>query len=109
MLPAPAVTVIVPSYNYARYLPGALRGVLGQSMTDFELLLVEDGSTDQSPAVARSFAARDSRVRLLTHADGRITACPPPWLWRWQKQGAAGRPFWRPTTSGIPAVWNAAW
>ena len=76
MLPAPAVTVIVPSYNYARYLPGALRGVLGQSMADFELLLVEDGSTDQSPAVARSFAARDSRVRLLTHADGRNHGLP---------------------------------
>ncbi|EGW52205.1 hypothetical protein HMPREF1022_00819, partial [Desulfovibrio sp. 6_1_46AFAA] len=73
---APAVTVIVPSYNYARYLPGALRGVLGQSMADFELLLVEDGSTDQSPAVARSFAARDSRVRLLTHADGRNHGLP---------------------------------
>ena len=76
MLPAPAVTVIVPSYNYARYLPGALRGALGQSMADFELLLVEDGSTDQSPAVARSFAARDSRVRVLTHADGRNHGLP---------------------------------
>ena len=75
-MPAPVVTVIVPSYNYARYLPGALRGVLSQSMADFELLLVEDGSTDQSPAVARSFAARDSRVRMLTHADGRNHGLP---------------------------------
>ena len=76
MLPAPGVTVLVPSYNYARYLPGALRSVLDQSVADFELLLVEDGSTDQSPAVARSFAARDSRVRVLTHADGRNHGLP---------------------------------
>ena len=37
---APVVTVIVPSHNYARYLPGALRGVLGQSVEDIEILLV---------------------------------------------------------------------
>ena len=73
---APVVTVIVPSHNYARYLPGALRGVLGQSVEDIEILLVEDGSTDQSLAVARAFAARDPRLRVLTHADGKNHGLP---------------------------------
>jgi glycosyltransferase involved in cell wall biosynthesis len=67
----PAVTVLVPSYNYARYLPGALHSASAQTFGDYELLIVEDGSTDQSPAIARAFAARDARVRILTHADGR--------------------------------------
>lgn len=72
----PAVTVIVPSYNYARYLPDALRGVLRQTLRNLEVLVVEDGSTDQSLAVARAFAARDSRLRVLTHADGRNHGLP---------------------------------
>jgi glycosyltransferase involved in cell wall biosynthesis len=73
---APAVTVLVPSYNYARYLPDALRSASAQTFTEFELLVVEDSSTDQSPAVARAFAARDARVRVLTHADGRNHGLP---------------------------------
>lgn len=73
---APVVTVMVPSHNYARYLPGALRGVLRQSVEDIEILLVEDGSADQSPAVAWAFAARDPRLRVLTHADGRNHGLP---------------------------------
>ena len=66
----PAVSIIVASYGYARWLPQALRSALEQSFADFELLVVDDGSTDGSLAVAREFAARDARVRVLTHADG---------------------------------------
>lgn len=66
----PAVSIIVASYGYARWLPQALRSALDQHFADFELLVVDDGSTDGSLAVAREFAARDARVRVLTHADG---------------------------------------
>ena len=66
----PAVSIIVASYNYAHWLPQALQSALDQHCADFELLVVDDGSTDGSLAVARDVAARDGRVRVLTHADG---------------------------------------
>lgn len=59
----PLVSVVVPVYNRARLLGRALGSVLGQTMRDFELIVVDDGSTDDSVAVAESFAA-DPRVRL---------------------------------------------
>lgn len=67
---SPAVSIIVASYNYEQWLPQALQSALDQYFADFELLVVDDGSTDGSLAVARDFAARDARVRVLTHADG---------------------------------------
>ena len=62
----PLVTVGLPFFDEARHLGGAIRSVLAQSFTDFELLLVDDGSRDDSLAIARSF--RDPRIRLI--ADG---------------------------------------
>ena len=67
---SPAVSIIVASYNYEQWLPQALQSALDQYVADFELLVVDDGSTDGSLAVAQDFAARDARVRVLTHADG---------------------------------------
>jgi len=60
---APRTTVIITSFNYAEYLPAAIASVLAQTDGDFELLIVDDGSTDGSLAVARSYA--DPRVRVL--------------------------------------------
>ena len=66
----PFVSVLVSSYNYAHYLGKALDSVLAQSYAQFELIVVDDGSTDHSLALARAVALRDGRVRVLTHADG---------------------------------------
>lgn len=72
----PAVTILLPSYNYVRYIPVALKSALSQTFTDFELLVVEDGSTDRSLPVVRAFAERDARVRVLTHPDGKNHGLP---------------------------------
>lgn len=66
----PFVSVLVSSYNYARYLPAALDSVLAQTWPHLELIVVDDGSTDHSLAIARAAALRDGRVRVLTHSDG---------------------------------------
>jgi glycosyltransferase involved in cell wall biosynthesis len=58
---SPAVSVVVPAYNYARFLPGALASVLGQTWRDFELLVIDDGSTDDTSRVVRPYLA-DPRV-----------------------------------------------
>ena len=65
----PFVSVLVSSYNYAHYLGKTLDSVLAQSCPHFELIVVDDGSTDHSLALARAVALRDGRVRVLTHAD----------------------------------------
>lgn len=73
---SPAVSIIVASYNYEQWLSQALQSALDQYVADFELLVVDDGSADGSLAVARDFAARDARVRVLTHADGGNHSLP---------------------------------
>lgn len=63
----PKVTVLIPVYNRARYLADAMDSVLAQSFQDFELLLVDDGSTDGSQAIVNGYT--DARVRLLQNPD----------------------------------------
>jgi glycosyltransferase involved in cell wall biosynthesis len=61
---APAVTVIVTSYNYGRYVGAALESVRAQTVGDYECVVVDDGSTDDSIAVIESYL-NDSRFRLV--------------------------------------------
>ena len=64
------VSVIVPCYNAGAYLEPCLRSVLAQTMDDLELLVIDDGSTDGSLAVAREIARGDARVRVF-HQENR--------------------------------------
>ncbi|MBI2833512.1 MAG: glycosyltransferase [Acidobacteria bacterium] len=59
----PEVSVIIPAYNAAAYLAAAIDSVLGQTCQDFELLIVDDGSTDATPDIARSYGTRVRHVR----------------------------------------------
>ena len=60
----PRVTVLLPVFNGEPYLQDAIASVLAQTYRDFELLIVDDGSTDRSPEIAARFAAADGRVRI---------------------------------------------
>lgn len=62
----PLFSIIVPVYNVEPYIATCIESILGQSVTDFELLLVDDGSTDDSGMVCDEFASKDSRVRVFT-------------------------------------------
>jgi teichuronic acid biosynthesis glycosyltransferase TuaG len=62
----PLVSVITPVYNAARWLPEALASVRAQTLTDWEHILVDDGSTDHSLAIVRSAADKDARFRSLS-------------------------------------------
>ena len=64
----PAVSVVVPIFQAARYLPEALRSIARQTSTDFELIVVDDGSTDDGAYVARTLAPR---ARLVVHGTNR--------------------------------------
>ena len=72
----PRVSVIMASYNYARYLPEAIESVLRQTFAQWELLIVDDGSTDNSREIAAAYARQDARVRLLVHADNANHGLP---------------------------------
>jgi glycosyltransferase involved in cell wall biosynthesis len=62
----PAVSVILPAYNCATYIEEAMRSILDQTMRDFELLVIDDGSTDNTLAVVQRVAAEDGRVRIIS-------------------------------------------
>jgi glycosyltransferase involved in cell wall biosynthesis len=66
MEPAPIVSVILPVFNGARYIRIAIESVLKQTFGNFELLVLDDGSTDGSLAIARSFVAKDRRIHVIT-------------------------------------------
>lgn len=59
------LSVIIPVYNGQRYLPVCIRSILCQSFSDFQLILVNDGSTDRTPAICDAFAKKDSRVHVI--------------------------------------------
>lgn len=61
----PTISVIVPVYQAEQYLPACVESVTGQTFSDWELLLVDDGCTDRSPAICDRLAASDSRIRAL--------------------------------------------
>ena len=60
------VSVIVPVYNMGRFVGECLESVLGQTLREIEVICVDDGSTDESPAVLAGFAKRDPRVKVMT-------------------------------------------
>ena len=73
-VPCPAVSVALSVYNGARFLAQAIDSVLAQDMADFEFLIVDDGSTDATPAILRDYAARDSRIRPIIRENRGLVA-----------------------------------
>jgi len=63
----PTVSVVIPFLNAERFLHEAVESVLAQTFADWDLILVDDGSSDGSSAVARAYAARNPRIRVLEH------------------------------------------
>ena len=70
----PQISVIVPIYNVEEYLPACLDSLQAQTFTDFEVVLVDDGSPDGSRAIAEAYAGRDRRIRIVTRPNGGLGA-----------------------------------
>ncbi len=69
---APVVSVIMPVFNGEHYLDQAIASVLAQTLADFELIVVDDGSTDQTPAILGRCAKNDARVRIVSRPNTGI-------------------------------------
>ena len=70
----PLLSIIVPVYDVERYLPKCIDSILAQTFTDFELILVEDGSPDNCPALCDAAAAKDARIRVIHQKNGGLSA-----------------------------------
>jgi cellulose synthase/poly-beta-1,6-N-acetylglucosamine synthase-like glycosyltransferase len=68
---SPRFTIVVPLYNKARFVGGALASALAQTRGDLEVIVVDDGSTDEGPAIVE--ACRDPRVRLVRQANAGVS------------------------------------
>ncbi len=70
----PALSVAMSVYNGAQFLAPAIESILAQSFTDFEFLILDDGSTDATPDIIRDFANRDSRIRPIIRENRGLIA-----------------------------------
>ena len=86
MIPRPKVSVLIPTFEYGRFLPETIESVLEQDFEDFELIISDDGSRDDSAAVIRRYAARDSRIRYKLHEKNLGMVAN----WNWCLQEARG-------------------
>ena len=68
----PLVSVIMPAYNAERYIADSIRSVIAQTFTGWELVVVDDGSTDNTAEVVRQLARDDSRISYLFQENGRL-------------------------------------
>ena len=69
----PKISIIVPVYNCEKYISNCINSVLEQSFKDFELILVDDGSSDRSFEICESFAKKDSRVRAIHQPNSGVS------------------------------------
>lgn len=68
------ISVIVPVYNSDKYLDQCIQSILAQTYADFELLMIDDGSTDSSASICDKYASQDSRVRVFHKFNGGVSS-----------------------------------
>lgn len=98
-MPTPLVSIIVPNYNHERYLPVRLESILAQSLTDFELILLDDCSPDGSVSILRRYASYPG-VRLLVNQKNSGSTYR-----QWQKglEISSGRYIWFAESDDVSA------
>ena len=104
-MPQPLVSVIVPAYNAAGFISRCVESITSQSYPELEILLLNDGSTDDTLAVCRALAASDHRIALVDKtntgaADTRNQAL------RWPTANISS--LWTATT-GWPPILRKSW
>ncbi len=68
-MPQPLVSIVVPVFNAGAYLEQALESICGQTLTDFEVICVDDGSTDTSSVILERYRVKDARVCIITQSN----------------------------------------
>lgn len=65
----PKVSIVIPSYNRAEYIPATINSILKQSFSDFELIFIDDGSTDETQKIMEHFCRQDTRIKYFKQAN----------------------------------------
>lgn len=68
------VSIIVPAYNAEKFIDKCIRSVLNQSYPNLELILVDDGSTDETGKICEEYASKDTRVRVIHKKNSGVSA-----------------------------------
>jgi glycosyltransferase involved in cell wall biosynthesis len=63
MAKTPEISVVMPAYNAEKYIGPAIESILSQTFTNFELIIVNDASTDKTLSIIKKYARKDSRIR----------------------------------------------
>lgn len=71
---AETISVIVPVYNAEKYLDRCVESIVAQTYKNLEIILVDDGSTDNSPAICDAWAKKDSRIRVIHKKNGGVSS-----------------------------------
>ena len=66
----PRVSVVVAAYNVEQYIEQCIESLCSQTLHEIEIILVDDGSTDQTPAICERFAQMDERIRVIHKPNG---------------------------------------
>lgn len=70
----PKLSIILPVYNVEKYLPDCLTSILNQTYDDFELIIIDDGSTDQSLSICKAYELKDTRIRVYSQCNAGLSA-----------------------------------
>ena len=70
---SPAISLIIPAYNVENYLTECIAGIRAQIFSDYEVLLIDDGSTDMTPALCDKFSSEDERIRVIHQKNGGVS------------------------------------
>ena len=97
----PAVSVLMPCYNAAGTLGEALDSLARQTFSDFEIIAVDDGSTNSTPAILQSWANHDTRLQMICQPHSGIIAALNTGL---RPARRPTSPAWTLTTAPIPSV-----
>ncbi len=72
---SPTISIIMPIYNSALYLRSCLESIIKQTVTDFELICINDGSTDNSLIILKEYANKDTRLKIITKENSGAADC----------------------------------
>ena len=90
------LSIIVPVYNVSRYLSGCIESILNQEFQDFELILVDDGSVDDSGKICDEYAGKDNRLHVIHQQNGGVTSARKAAV-------KAAKSEWICVVGGVPA------
>lgn len=97
------ISVIVPVYNVEKELPRCIESLLTQTYSNFELLLINDGSSDGSPEIMERYAEKDPRIRTLHKKNGGVSSARNRGLEQAKANMCA---LWMRTMWWLRVIWN---